>query len=52
VVGPSTNVNCTLSLTNNGVRLNDDLTNGYGDPLIGGHNRFTRKPGTHRLDCQ
>lgn len=44
VVGPYTNVNCTLSLTNNGVRLNDDLINGYGDPLVGGDTRFARNP--------
>lgn len=44
VVGPYTSVNCTLSLTNNGVRLTDSATGGYGDPLTGGDDRFQRNP--------
>jgi len=33
IVGPYTSVNCTLSLTNNGIRISDDVPDGYGDPL-------------------
>jgi peptidoglycan hydrolase-like protein with peptidoglycan-binding domain len=40
VAGPYTNVNATLSLTRNGVRLVDDMTGGYGDPLVAGDTRF------------
>ncbi len=44
VVGPYTGVNCTLSLTNNGVRLTDEVAGGYGDPLAGNDTRFARNP--------
>lgn len=44
VVGPYTSVNCTLSLTNHGVRVNDSVAGGYGDPLIPTDDRFTSKP--------
>ncbi len=40
VVGPYTSVNCTLSLTNHGIRVNNDITNGYGDPLNANEDRF------------
>ncbi|HEV2814549.1 MAG TPA: neuraminidase-like domain-containing protein [Solirubrobacteraceae bacterium] len=40
VVGPYTNVNATVSLTRNGIRLVDDMTGGYGDPLVAGDTRF------------
>ena len=43
VVGPYTSVNCTLSLTNNGVRVKDGVPAGYGDPLNpGSDDRFAR----------
>jgi hypothetical protein len=42
VVGPYTGVNCTLSLTNNGVRVKDGVTAGYGDPLVTADDRFVR----------
>ncbi|GAA1677258.1 hypothetical protein GCM10009830_25240 [Glycomyces endophyticus] len=44
VVGPYTSVNCTLAVTNNGVRLTDSVTGGYGDPLVGGDPRFWKSP--------
>ncbi|MQM27341.1 Tc toxin subunit A-related protein [Glycomyces albidus] len=44
VVGPYTSVNCTLAVTNNGVRLTDALGGGYGDPLAGGDPRFWTSP--------
>ncbi|MBQ1023766.1 neuraminidase-like domain-containing protein [Micromonospora sp. C95] len=44
VVGPYTSVNCTLSLTNNGIRLTDSVAGGYGDPLAGPDERFVRNP--------
>jgi peptidoglycan hydrolase-like protein with peptidoglycan-binding domain len=44
VAGMYTNVNCTLSLTNNGIRLTDDVTAGYGDPLGAPDTRFARNP--------
>ncbi|CAG0978769.1 MAG: peptidoglycan-binding protein [Candidatus Methanoperedens sp.] len=44
VTGPYTNVNCMLSLTNNGVRVNDDVSGGYGDPLTANDTRFARNP--------
>ncbi|MET8354764.1 neuraminidase-like domain-containing protein [Micromonospora sp. NPDC005206] len=40
VVGPYTSVNCTLSLTNNGVRVKDGTAGGYGDPLAPADDRF------------
>lgn len=40
VVGPYTSVNCTLSLTNNGVRVKDGVAGGYGDPLAPNDERF------------
>ncbi|WAI00932.1 Tc toxin subunit A-related protein [Methanogenium organophilum] len=42
VVGPYTSINCTLSLTNNGVRITNDTTSGYGDPLDPDTPRFIR----------
>ncbi|HEX2084510.1 MAG TPA: neuraminidase-like domain-containing protein [Solirubrobacteraceae bacterium] len=43
VVGPYAGVNCTLSLTNNGVRLTDAVPGGFGDPLNpGADTRFAR----------
>jgi peptidoglycan hydrolase-like protein with peptidoglycan-binding domain len=44
VVGPYTSVNCTLAVTNNGVRLTDSVAGGYGDPLAGGDPRFWKSP--------
>ncbi|SNT49754.1 Peptidoglycan-binding (PGRP) domain of peptidoglycan hydrolases-containing protein [Asanoa hainanensis] len=44
VTGPYTSVNCTLSMTNNGVRLTDSTVGGYGDPLVAGDTRFARNP--------
>lgn len=44
VVGPYTGINCTLSLTNNGIRLTDSVAGGYGDPLTGADPRFLRSP--------
>jgi len=44
VVGPYTSVNCTLAVTNNGVRLDDSVAGGYGDPLAGGDARFWKSP--------
>ncbi|MFB9662395.1 neuraminidase-like domain-containing protein [Glycomyces mayteni] len=44
VVGPYTSVNCTLAVTNNGVRLDDSVAGGYGDPLAGGDPRFWKSP--------
>ena len=38
VVGPYTSVNCTLSLTNNGVRVKDGVAGGYGNPLAPANN--------------
>jgi hypothetical protein len=40
VVGPYTSVNCTLSLTANGVRVKDGVVGGYGDPLNPADDRF------------
>jgi hypothetical protein len=42
IVGPYTSVNATLSLTNHGTRVTDDLTGGYGDPLAPDSPRFTK----------
>jgi peptidoglycan hydrolase-like protein with peptidoglycan-binding domain len=44
LVGPYTGVNCTLSLTNNGVRVKDGVVGGYGDPLVTMDDRFVRDP--------
>ncbi len=33
IVGPYTSVNATLSLTNHGTRVTEDVAAGYGDPL-------------------
>ncbi|GAB3232092.1 hypothetical protein GCM10027447_27590 [Glycomyces halotolerans] len=45
VAGPYTSVNCTVSMTANGVRLTDSVTGGYGDPLAsGGDTRFWTSP--------
>lgn len=44
VVGPYTSINCTLSLTNHGVRLKDDVAAGYGDPLAAPDDRFWKSP--------
>jgi peptidoglycan hydrolase-like protein with peptidoglycan-binding domain len=44
VVGPYTNLNCTLSLVNNGIRVSDAVTGGYGDPLLAADTRFVRNP--------
>ncbi|WP_246274086.1 hypothetical protein [Phytohabitans houttuyneae] len=41
VVGPYTSVNCTLSLTADGVRVKDGVAGGYGDPLAPTDDRFT-----------
>ncbi len=43
VVGPYTSVNCTLSLTNNGVRVKDGVAGGYGDPLLAPDDRFVKE---------
>ena len=40
VVGPYTSVNCTLSLTNHGIRVRKDVAAGYGDPLAAADDRF------------
>jgi hypothetical protein len=40
VVGPYTSINCTLSLTNHGIRVRKDVAAGYGNPLAGGDDRF------------
>jgi len=40
VVGPYGGVHCTLSLVRNGMRANDAVNGGYGDPLVGGDTRF------------
>lgn len=40
VTGPYTNVNCTLSLTKNIIRITDDVSEGYGDPLEAAEPRF------------
>ncbi len=40
VVGPYTGVNCTVSLVNNGIRMNDSVAGGYGDPLAPADERF------------
>lgn len=40
VVGPYTSINCTLSLTNHGIRVRKDVAAGYGDPLAAGDDRF------------
>ncbi|MFX1311778.1 MAG: neuraminidase-like domain-containing protein [Promethearchaeota archaeon] len=42
ITEPYTNINCTLSLTNNAIRLRQDVTGGYGDPLGGDDPRFFR----------
>ncbi|GAA2310548.1 hypothetical protein GCM10009853_080050 [Glycomyces scopariae] len=44
VVGPYTSINCTLTVTGNGVRLTDAVAGGYGDPLAGGDPRFWTSP--------
>jgi receptor-binding and translocation channel-forming TcA subunit of Tc toxin len=40
VVGPYTSINCTLSLTNHGIRVRTEVAGGYGDPLAGADDRF------------
>jgi hypothetical protein len=40
VVGPYTSINCTLSLTNHGIRFSKDVAAGYGNPLTGADARF------------
>lgn len=40
VAGPYTSVNCTLSLTNNGIRIRKDVAGGYGNPLVAADARF------------
>ena len=40
VVGPYTSINCTLSLTNHGIRVRKDVAAGYGDPLVAADDRF------------
>lgn len=40
VVGPYTSINCTLSLTNHGIRVRKDVAAGYGNPLVAGDDRF------------
>jgi peptidoglycan hydrolase-like protein with peptidoglycan-binding domain len=40
VVGPYTSINCTLSLTNHGIRVRKDVAAGYGNPLAAGDDRF------------
>jgi peptidoglycan hydrolase-like protein with peptidoglycan-binding domain len=42
VTGPYTSVNCTLSLTNHGIRISKDVAGGYGDPLVAGDVRFVK----------
>ncbi|WP_042206837.1 Tc toxin subunit A-related protein [Paenibacillus durus] len=44
VTGPYTGVNCTLSLTNHGIRINDNVAAGYGNPLAAGDIRFYKSP--------
>lgn len=44
VVGPYTSVNCTLSLTNHGIRMTTGVGAGYGDPLAAGDTRFYKSP--------
>lgn len=44
VAGPYTGVNCTLTLTNHGTRINDQLLGGYGNPLAAGDSRFYKSP--------
>lgn len=40
VVGPYTSINCSLSLTNHGIRVRKDVAAGYGNPLTAGDDRF------------
>ncbi|MEN9489936.1 MAG: hypothetical protein RJA63_385 [Pseudomonadota bacterium] len=40
VVGPYTSINCTLSLTNHGIRVSKGVAGGYGDPLAATDERF------------
>jgi hypothetical protein len=40
VVGPYTSINCTLSLTRNGIRVRKDVVSGYGNPLAASDDRF------------
>ncbi|MEX2307779.1 MAG: neuraminidase-like domain-containing protein [Pirellulales bacterium] len=40
VVGPYTSINCTLTLTNHGIRVRKDVAAGYGNPLAAGDDRF------------
>ncbi|MDH4244953.1 MAG: neuraminidase-like domain-containing protein [Nitrospira sp.] len=40
IVGPYTSINCTLSLTNHGIRVRKDVAAGYGNPLTAGDDRF------------
>ncbi|MFM1653413.1 neuraminidase-like domain-containing protein [Brevibacillus sp. B_LB10_24] len=44
VVGPYTSLNCTVSLTNHGIRMKDEVGGNYGDPLVGGDARFYKSP--------
>jgi len=45
VVGPYTGVNCTLSLTNHGIRMDERVAGGYGNPLAPTDDRFFKSPG-------
>ncbi|WP_415920091.1 neuraminidase-like domain-containing protein [Tateyamaria sp. SN6-1] len=40
VIGPYSNVNCSLTLINHGTRVSTDVAGGYGDPLTPGDARF------------
>ncbi|MBE3200237.1 MULTISPECIES: Tc toxin subunit A-related protein [Parafrankia] len=42
IVGPYTSVNATLSLTNHGTRVTEDVSTGYGDPLNPDGERFAK----------
>jgi hypothetical protein len=42
IVGPYTSVNATLSLTNHGTRVTEDVAAGYGDPLNPDGERFAK----------
>ncbi|MEX2961167.1 neuraminidase-like domain-containing protein [Microbulbifer sp. TYP-18] len=44
VVGPYTNVNATLTLVRNSIRVSSDVAGGYGDALVGGDERFLARP--------
>ena len=40
VIGPYTSVNCKLTLLKSGIRVNNSVAGGYGDPLAGVDTRF------------